>query len=360
MKLGLIGAGRRMGGIYLPLLEKIAGSGVMPLKVVGFTTRSSETARRFQETYPAAAGLRHCATRDDLMALNPDVVLICVNYQATPQVLLTTLRYGVPILIETPIEDARVLEPVNASGVPVGVMEQWPYLPLEQFKEAVYGSGIIARPHLVVNDCRSFDYHAAAQVRTYIGRQHRPVIGMGRTTQAPLVDHITMEGGRATNASDSWEVGIVQFDNGAIFNHLFSYACKTAPFRSIQSLRGYSSDGTIVTGRMLDRTDDYEIIDIEYVMGGITKRMDVVIERAGPGAPSAIYSSDRRAVWTNEFTEVGLSDMEVAMASHLRKVGSAVNGKRDVLYPLKEAIVDQFVTLSIKHSHQVGSVVRLS
>ena len=134
------------------------------------------------------------------------------------------------------IKDFSSLIPQSSK---IGVVEQWPFLPLEQFKQSIFNSGLINRPFLVQNDGRSFDYHAIAQLRSYLGMNSRPVYVTGNAVavKSPLfIDN----NGKESDAVDSWDIGTVKFENGSVLVHNFSYLCKTAPYRVMQSLRSYS------------------------------------------------------------------------------------------------------------------------
>jgi predicted dehydrogenase len=347
MRIGLVGAGKRMTNVYAPILQKLQKLG--SIDVVGFTTRSQSTAQRFSD----ATGIKAFKTREELVAQNPDYLLVCVNASASSAVIGSTMHHGIPILCETPLDDPRLVESARKYGVSVGVIEQWPYLPLEQFKEKVYASGIVSRPFLVQNDCRSYDYHAIAQLRTYIGRQHRPTSAFAHRVLAPLAEHENSEGLRVDSSVDSWEIGTIAFENGATLMHQFAYACKTAPFRSLQSLRAYSSDGTIITGRMIDRTNDYEIIDVMFLNAGKTERMSVVRHSTEHGSTEKIVgkcSDGQTITWWNEFSDAALSDADAAIATHIMGMQHVVNDKKQPLYTLDDAVIDQLLVSAMKQS----------
>jgi predicted dehydrogenase len=358
MRIGLVGAGKRMSRVYVPLLDKLAASGIVPLEIVGFTTRSQGTADAFIASTPRASPLRYFRTRDELMAQRPDALLVCVSSKAICQVLRTSLRLNVPLLVETPIEDPAIATEVQASGAAVGVLEQWPYLPLEQFKENVYASGLISRPYLVQNDCRSFDYHAIAQLRTYMGRHVMPVTAYGHQVTASLTDFIDHDGTPRTGVVDMWDLGIIGFEGGATLMHNFAYACKTSPLRSMQTLRAVSRDGTIVTGRYDDRLNDYEILDFRYLDGQETHRMDIAVHRAD-GTTVAIECKRTGVRWDNPFAALGLQDNEVAIATHIRALEMAVNAKGKLPYSINDAVMDEFIIRAIKHSAASKAAVRL-
>lgn len=359
VKVGLVGAGRRMTSIYVPLLQKLMQCPARRIDVVGFTTRSNETAERFK----SASGFKHYKTRADLVANKPDFLIVCVNSHALPDVIRSTVQYGIPMLIETPIEDQGLVAFVQASNVKVGVIEQWPYFPIEQFKERLYQAGIISRPMLVKNDCRSFDYHAIAQLRTYVGRHHSPVFATGVRTGMILKPYVA-EDGLKVNARDSWELGTIVLNNGAVINHQFSYECKTAPFRSIQTLRAYSDNGTIITGRMFERNNDYEVIDIELLDdGGKTFRLDVNIDRDASGTIKSIqglHDKSHVITWRNPYVDLNLSDQEIAIATHIDGMIAAVQTGAKVSYNINDASIDQQMITAIKYSADRLQTVRFN
>ena len=130
-----------------------------------------------------------------------------------------------------------------------------------------------------MNDGRSFDYHAIAQMRTYIGRENYPVIATGNVASTSNITSFIDNDGKQMSSPDVWEIGSITFNNGAVINHSFSYMCKKAPFRTIQSLRGYSKSGTILTGKIDDKNNDYEILDFRVLTkNGETVKLNVVYD----------------------------------------------------------------------------------
>ena len=336
-RIGLVGAGKRMANIYVPLLKK------MGVDVTGFATRSESTRQRFQEL----TGL----TPDTLsnIAAASDVLLVCVSADAISQVVKKCLQHKKLVLMETPVTDTGLLEAAAQAGVTLGCLEQWPFLPLEQFKELLFEQGIMSRPYLAVNDCRSFDYHAVAQLRSYIGRGFDPVIVTGQSVVSQMPTFLDNQG-NPCSADDSWDLGTIKFSNGAIIQHNFSYNCKRAPFRTIQSLRSYSKDGSIMTGKMIDKDDDYEILDFRRLReGGKTETMQVYCRRSGKHTSSIedlrVQTPGRGSglCWTNPFS--GFDDTETALATIIK---AAQEG--NVLYPAQQAFVDYVCISAIKQA----------
>lgn len=336
LKIGLIGAGKRMFNIYVPLLRKLN------VEIVGFTSRSESTRNIFKEK----TGLTPFSDRDSLVKQNPDVLLICVNADANMSVVKTTLKYGVPILTETPITDINVVNEAERLNIPIGVFEQWPFLPLEQFKKLVYQNNIISKPHLVENDCRTFDYHAIAQLRSYLGNNDLPVSVFGTANRAngKKVSFFDKDETEQTK-EDAWDIGIVNFQSGATLIHKFSYLCKTAPFRSLQALKAYSIDGTVFTGRYINRDNDYEIIDINFLSDKKHTRLDARVNRIND---ITLKIESNIVTWLNPFSD--LSDMETAIAMHILQMKNVVFNREKPLYTIKDSFIDFNVINGIKYS----------
>lgn len=351
MRVALVGAGKRMTETYVPLLRALGED------IVGFTTRTSATASRFA----SATGVRSYASIGELYRENPDYFIVCVSPNAIAPCARPLFSLGRPVLIETPIEDLMLADEAKRMNATVGVLEQWPFLPLEQFKARVYEKGLISRPFLVRNDCRSYDYHAIAQLRSYIGRQDgngrdiMPISAKGTHISTPL----RFEGsdGKLQTVTDAWDLATIEFDNGAVLCHEFSYACKVAPFRSIQTLRAYSVDGTMVTGRIFNRSNDYEIIDIERLDDGKPVKLDVWIAGSPAGGIAKIFSDE--VEWVNPFADLDFNESSVAIASHLRRMEGVVQGGEKPLYSLHDAALDQYIMLAIKQACMRNATLQL-
>ena len=154
---------------------------------------------------------------------------------------------------------------------------------------------------LVMNDGRSFDYHAIAQLRSYIGRDNYPVVATGNIASTSNMTSFIDNDGKEMSSHDVWEIGSVTFSNGSVVNHSFSYMCKKAPFRTIQSLRGYSKSGSILTGKIDDKNNDYEILDFRVLTkSGETVKLDIICDRDGEVTKS-ISESTYGTLWENKF-----------------------------------------------------------
>ena len=267
------------------------------------------------------------------------------------------LPLGIPLLVETPINDQSILKEVSENDYKVCVSEQWPFLPLEQFKQEIFNSGKISRPFFVQNDCRSFDYHSIAQLRSYLGRNLVIKSATGQSVSLKMPDFRNKSGDIVSNP-DMWDFGLVKFNNGAVLSYNFAYNCKIAPFRSIQSLRSYSQDGTMLSGRIEDRDDDYEIMDFSYLDDVETVKMDVQIKRNDSNEISLIYDEKSEIEWKNPFVGSGFDDQMIAVASIISKFSESIKKKEPVPYTVYDSYMDSMIIMAIKQSAQSQMVIK--
>jgi hypothetical protein len=339
--IGFVGLGSRAKNTYLPIIKKMSPL----LSVVGFYVRNSTKAEAIEQEY----NIGYLSSIQELLEKTPDCLIVSVPTDAQYDVLESLGSYNGVILVETPVFDHRI---VNLS-LNIGVLEQWPYLPLEQFKETLYNEGVIQRPFMVQNDCRSLDYHAISQLRTYLGRHFTPV---SAASQGILVDigNFIDKSGNERFAPESWDMGLVKMSNGSVISHNFAYNCKVAPFRMVQTLRGYSVNGTIITGMITQKDNDYENIDIRYLDGKETRIADVKMRR-DPSNDSLIDIRDNNsnAIWTNRFAEYGLTDHQVAVAE---LITSACEG--EALYTAMDSLIDNVIISAIRQASREEGVVK--
>tara|TARA_B100001123_G_scaffold437566_2_gene570055 strand:- start:3160 stop:4218 length:1059 start_codon:yes stop_codon:yes gene_type:complete len=338
------GFGKRAINVYVPLLKKLEKY----FSVTGFYRRNNDAAEKNAKEF----GIEYFRTPDSLVLASPDIIIVSVPVDAQLSALHALKGFSGTILLDTPIVDINVVNASRECSSPVGVMEQWPFLPLEQFKKKLYDLSIIERPFLVQNDCRSYDYHAIAQLRSYLGSNTIPVSAYAMSTGALLPPHNNMEGipiqERLLN--DIFDIGIVKMRSGAVINHTFSYPCKISPTRGLQTLRGYSRNGSIITGRRLDKSNDYEIIDIRFLMGNETISLSPKITRSNNSIIS-IDAEEFRVKWTNPFPEYNLRDQDIAIASVIL---AAAAGNT---YSVTDSYIDNLVIQGIKYSSHKNQLV---
>jgi len=342
-RVGFVGFGKRVENVYMPLFKKASSI----FEISGFHTRRADREAEVIDKF----GIKSFKSNEEVCK-NSDVVVAFCPPEVQYDLLSEITKFSDKILIETPTTDHRIPHLDMAASSNICVAEQWPYLPIEQFKNKIIDDEILARPFLVQNDCRTLDYHAMAQLRTYLGRDAIPVRVFGSSVGANIPE-FRDKNGNIKDEPEFWDVAQVIFNNGAILSHNFSYNCKIAPFRSLQTLRYYSGNGTAISGKKDDKDNDYEIIDIRYLGEGLdTLQMDVSVIKSASGAVLEISDSASGVTWANPYGDIGFTDQETAMCT---LVSSLADGK--VLYSVRDSFLDSFIMNAIKQSCASGNLI---
>tara|TARA_Y100000310_G_scaffold182527_1_gene182598 strand:- start:40 stop:1119 length:1080 start_codon:yes stop_codon:yes gene_type:complete len=351
IKVGIVGTGRRMTSTHLPILKELEES----FEILGFTSRTGKTSKEFE----SLSGAKYFDSIDSMLSsFNLDLVVCCVPGGSMYDVIKKVVEKRIPVLTETPVLDNKIIHLSMSSGVPIGVFEQWPRLPLELFKKKVYDLVMIQRPLFVKNDCRSFNYHAMAQLRSYLGKNVMPVSAYGtfNVIKTPAFED---NGGNIKEENEVWDLGIVKFSNGAVLSHEFSYHCKTAPFRSVQTLRAYSSDGTITTGKHLSSGDDFQILDFRCLEGTKTRKMDIKVLKNDNGVPIRIWDDVTNVYWKSDFSNTDLDEHQSSIATIYTDMRDVILRKKlgDCLHTCQDGFLDNLLMSAIQQSAQTNSIV---
>jgi len=327
MKVGIIGCGKRFTNIYSYILKS--------LKYEVFLwnrTRQKSIEISQKENF------NHVESIQDFQKIRPDVILCFIPSQAHFDIVNQIQNISCKILFETPGEDVRIASMKN-----IGVLEQWPKLPLEQFKEIIYSSELISRPYMVQNDGRSFDYHAMAQLRKYLNFAN-PVVAKGSVKSYPNLGQLDNQN-KLNTTPHEWTIGQIEMSNGSLLLYNFAYNCKSLSSIPIQLLRAYSSDGCIVTGRMKQLGNDYEHIDIRYVNKSTKETIfaNVHVEKTG-NTIASLSIENERIVWKNPYSHLNFDDQQTAMAS---LIDDAIKEKT---YSYQNAYIDNACINMIKQA----------
>lgn len=355
LKIGIIGAGNRVKKFILPLLRKNN-----KFELVGFYTRSEDTRKEFS----AQEDVKSFSTIESL-GEECDAFVVCVAANASETVNQQVSLIGKPFLVETPCTDAGMLKYCDDKGIIVGALEQWPFLPVEQFKKSYISKFFRTAPYLAVNDCRSLDYHGMAQVRSYVGLDQQPAYVKGQSLSlGPAAAEMSYRNnsGDVIPFQDNWDFGTVQMDRSILVHH-FSYTCKIAPFRSLQTLRAYSADGTVISGKLKSAGSDYDILEFSHLSDGETVNSIIKVETKkidGIEVTASITDEVTGLSWKNPYADLGLDDQKSAVMTVLDGFRKKIISDSDEhFYSAKNSLTDIWITTSIKQSGQDHKPVQM-
>jgi len=336
-RIGFYGFGKRARNIYLPLIRKFKEK----YEVSGFFRRNSNLATGDSQLL----NLAYHKNPSDLFKCS-DAIIISVPESAQEECLQSVSSFEGTVLLETPVSSPRVVE--LSKGMKVGVIEQWIHTPVEQIKSLIYSTGTLERPRIVQNNFRSYDYHAIAQMRSYLSAK-TPRLVSCFASSVHLPRHFGNSGDLLKEQLETFDMSTIQMTDGALIQHNFSYAHKTSPLRGIQSMNCISNNGSILTGRIQDKTNDCEIFDVRILENENVKTHNSVIEYE-EGQMSSITLSSIGIAWKTPL--IGLNDQEIAISKILE------NAESGALYSAKDAFIDSMIMRAVKIAGQNNEIVR--
>ena len=143
--------------------------------------------------------------------------------------------------------------------------------------------------------------------------------------------------------TEVWQIATITCTNDSLLLHHMTSAYKTAPIRTLQSLRVYGEKGCIID-------DVVTYIDSETgetVTGRAMSRYGSMNELL---ALDATLSNGKKISWTNPYSFFNGSDDEISIASHLLTMAEVVRGRGEPRYSLDKAITDLKVMEAIRLS----------
>lgn len=333
VRVGIVGAGPRVESVYFPILSALSSR----FEVAGMTSRDADTCERVA----ARTGARAFRTPEELVErASPDFVIVCEPNEPHGALCGPLIDHGVRLLIEAPLarslREARALvRRIERRGVPVGVAEAMPFLPLEELKAALREAGVFGRVLAAHNDLHSADHHGIAQLRRYLGCDRRPREASATFGSIPLAKS-------GEPMLERWTTGSVRYDDGAMLYQQLGVGASPILGRIPGSLRIHGEHASM--------------LGAEVRMSGATARVErhEDKETRALAALSIALPGIGRITWENPEREIPLSDEQLAVAAHLESMRRVALGQGEPLYPAAEALGDVEILRAMELSAQRG------
>lgn len=341
IRVGIIGAGSRVRGVYHPVFQALNES----FHVVGFTSRSADSRHSLAD---ATGWLAH-GTLDELVANGrPQFLVVAVNNDANVAVLHQAIARGLPVLAETPLAwqeraGRGLVNTARARNIALGVAEQFPFMPMEQLKRKLIRLGAIGSVRAVVNDFATYDYHGIAQLRSYVGyeRTARRIVA-----QRFAFGHTGVAEGRAAASAalgwdETWLRGNIDMSGGALMVHDYSAGYAMLPTRPPGELRVVADSGSLVGDRM---------IHVNRVSGVRTEsHFEVYADGISVQHPDLGQIEWRRPPWARS-----LNDEQLAVGLHVEAFREVVQQDGVPLYSCTQALDDIEILRGLHYSASRG------
>ena len=329
-RVALVGAGNRAKNYNLPIIKSMLDK----IKIVGITTKSGNVSEEFNFLEAKAFD---SITRM-VAETTPDVIVVTIKSNIVSSVLEELISVNVPFLLET-TDNFSVYETIKSRAqVSVGILEQWPFLPMERFKKQLLNSGAIGDIIAVENNFRTYDYHGAAQIRNYLPNKFRMVSLKGFENYFETERYSDKEGSLKPKSEERMRVKVGVFENGTLLIYKFSDKHKNMPFRGHNTLNVYGSKGSIISDCLLDGYCNINVLDSDGKTHSIN--VEKQFQKETIESISCDLPAGEKISWRNKY--IGLSEHQIATAYLLEEM--LVNN--NFIYTVDDAIQDMAIAYS--------------
>lgn len=324
-------------------------------ELTGVVTRTAErgaqvTAEWGVPTYRTLAEL--------LAARRPELVVVCVPWPVTPEMIRELVAADVPVLAETP--PAPDLAGLHALWADVGrsglvqVAEHSPSLPAHQARARLVAEGVLGTATQVQISSTHL-HHAVAVVRRLLGvRAGAPVTVSAHRFEAPLMDLRTRAGWTGDTEPGRRTTTVAVLDLGDERSAVYDFTDNQwrNPLR-VDRLLVRGSHGELLDDRVTRWTGPTTVVTSPVVrtQSGVGQDMD--------GFDLEHLTFEGRVLYRNPFVGARLADDDVAVATLLDQTGAWVRGDGPPPYPLAEGSTDHAVAMAIGESARTARPVRL-
>jgi predicted dehydrogenase len=345
-RVGIVGGGRRT-----ELVLRLAARAPEHLVVTGVAVRRPERAAELARTWGAAT----VATAEELLATQPDVVVVAVPWGAAPDVTRHLVGLGAPVLTETPPAPdldglRRLWVDVGSSGL-VQVAEQYMLMPAHAVRLALTREGRIGQVTSVQVSSTHL-YHAVSMIRRLLGVGFEAATVDARTFLSPLADPLGFDGwsGDMTPRELGTTIATLDFGDGRTGLYDFTENQWFNPLRT-KRLVVRGSLGEIVDDRLVRLADPRTPVEsalLRRVVG-----TDLNLE----GLDLDHISVDGTVRWRNPFFGARLSEDDLAVVAILVGAARWGRGEGPAPYPLADGLQDHMLALAMEESARTRTTV---
>jgi predicted dehydrogenase len=349
INIGIVGAGKRVHDMYAPVLN--ANSDI---NISGFWNRDILKGQKLTDAF----GYKRFSDLEKL-AKASDALIIVVNSSALSQVEMNCITFGKPLMAETPVWTKEIVNAAQKANIPFQIAEQTPWLPTEQFKVDMMRSPEFGKPHTVVNDFRTFEYHGLAQLRRYIGFDKIPTEVCGMSHGVPMTPFVDGNGVEQRGHIENWDSGQIRFSTGELAIYNFSSLYNRCKYRQPRSLRIYTECASIVND------DDEFKIRIGHNDASISY-VSTEIEKQSPEKTNNIigchYDMNGKLLQTYAWDAQTqhLNDQQEALKVLVDNFSDHIitNGAQKLKYDVSQGWIDFNLLMAIRHSGASKNYIR--
>jgi len=344
-RFAIVGSGWR-SAFYL----RVAAALPERFEVSGLLSRDAIRRAAIRDSF----GIHIPETLDDLLATDPEFVVVSTPWSVTQDLLHELAGRGVPVLAETPPapDDAglRRLAPLATSGR-IQVAEQYQFQPMHAARLELVRSGRLG----TVSQARvsaAHGYHGVDLIRRILGLESEPLTIVAHRFVSPIVASPDRAGPPTEERIVESEQVIAFLDAGdrlGVYDfsedQYFSWIRATRVL--VRGERGELDDRTVRT-----------LLDHRTPATAELVRHDTGHDGNLEGYHHSGITLGETWLYRNPFVPARLADDEIAVATCLARMGEWLEGGRDVC-SLADAAQDHHIGLAIREAARTGRTVSL-
>jgi predicted dehydrogenase len=348
-RFGLVGTGWR-ADFFLRLAAALPAR----FEVAAVATRDPAKGEAIEQAWSVPT----VRTASDLIGTyKPEFVVASVNRVATPEIIETCVRHGIPVLAETPpaLDRPAMRDLWRRLTRPelVQVAEQYPYLPKLQAVQALIDAGQLGGV-TAAEVSWTHNYHAVAMLRGLLGAGFREATVTAQAFTAPITASLTREGwpDRTELTEVTRTIALLNFgDLLGVYDFTENQWFHPLMGRRL-TVRGTTGE---ITG---DRVTT--LVDHRTPVTATLQRRQTGIDGDLEGFDLDTIALGTDVLYRNPFQGTRLSDEDIAIASVLDRMRDWVRGTAAPPYPLAQACQDHLLALAIIESARKEQPVTVS
>ena len=341
IRFAIVGAGWR-AAFYVRIAKQLPDV----FEITGMLVRSEEKVAAVREKY----GIPVYRTMEELLAAQPDFVVVAVKRADNAVIALDLLRRGVPVLAETPaadaLEDMQEMWRLHKNGAKVQVAEQYFLYPGYEAKLNIAKSGCLGKLNNLTLSA-IHEYHGISILRLALQEGLSNVSITARTFEWPVTRTQNRDFERVTTGEsapakrvraefvfEDGKVGFYDFDGTQYHSHI-----RGRTF-DLQGERGELFNDRVC---YLDEENRPLCETLTPMRGGDF-----------PGIETITFAG--KAIYRNPFAINTLNEDETAIARLLVGMKAYIDGGEEI-YPLADALQDAYLTTLLKKALETDETV---
>jgi len=347
LKIGLVGVGRRAQA-HLPVIAALGDV----YDFVAVCDMNPEAAKAAAEKYGTKA---YTSVETMVEKEKLDVVDLTTPGDSHHAFTCFLAEMGINVIVETPIAITLpladlMINSAKKAGVKLEVAENYYRAPSKRFRRALLDKGVVGEIVRIYRIFQEVGYHGMSWVRVMSGGSPKSIMGV--TKEAPIVP--VTDRMKRHHTSDSWNMGIIDFDNGVIAITMYSNIIHAGSLgrRIIFFTQIDGAKGTIVN-------DEIHIVKPENLeLGGISTAYPMKRVMTSEGSKAVLErieaDTEPKVVWENPFKGYPLSEHQISIADELWSIAKAVLQDAEPEYGPYEARKDMEMGIAIQESARQG------